>query len=146
MSNERAQHFADALIAFEQEGDLDRLLDCFAEDCEVSNVASPRRFEGKEGARRFWSEYRGVLSEVRSRFRNIIEAQDRAALEWVTEGMASTGERISYEGTSVLEFDGEKVKRFYAYFDPHRLGMALTGGTGRLGGKSERSQSAVEGP
>lgn len=153
MPNERAQGFADALCAFEKEGDLERFIEHFAEDCEISNVASTRTFRGRDGARAFWREYRGTLSEVRSTFRNLIEAQDRAALEWQTEGKAATGEHIRYEGTSVLEFEGEKVKRFYAYFDPHRLGLSLTGGSGRLGASGQekraeslRGQETVEGP
>lgn len=154
MANSRVQRFADALRAYEQDGDLDRFIECFDEGCEISNVASPRTFQGKDGAREFWREYRGTLTDVRSEFRNLIEAQDRAALEWETEGTAATGAHIRYEGTSVLEFEGDKVKRFYAYFDPHRLGLALTRGTGKIGGpakqeeraESLRGQSTVEGP
>jgi hypothetical protein len=47
-------------------------------------------------------------------------------LEWFTvawnviEG-TSNGDRVSYDGVSVLEFEGDKVRRFMAYFDARRL-------------------------
>jgi hypothetical protein len=57
---------------------------------------------------------------MRSTFRNVLAAEDKAALEWTTEG-ASDGEEVSYDGVSILEIEGEKVKRFMAYFDARRL-------------------------
>lgn len=154
MPTERAKVFAAALKTYETDGNLDRFLEQFTDECEVSSVSSPRILHGKDGARHFWSAYRGLLKDVRSEFRNMIESDGRVALEWKTEGISPSGERIRYEGTSVLEFDGGKVKRFFAYFDPHRLGLELTGGTGRLAkdapgaadGQPLRNQPAVEGP
>ena len=57
---------------------------------------------------------------MRSTFRNILAAEGKAALEWTTEG-TSDGEEVSYDGVSILEIEGEKVKRFMAYFDTRRL-------------------------
>ncbi len=67
---------------------------------------------------------------MKSTFRNMIEAGDRVALEWETQGTSHSGAAIAYEGVSIIEWDGDRVRRFYAYFDPHALGQELAHGTG----------------
>ena len=128
---ERAQRFVDALTKLEQSGELEPLLALFAEDAQVSNVASTRVFTGLEGARQFWKEYKALLARVRSTFRNMIESGDRVALEWETQGTAHNGAAVSYEGVSIIEWDGERIRRFYAYFDPGLLGREMTQGTAK---------------
>jgi ketosteroid isomerase-like protein len=131
MAMERAQRFVDALARLEEGGDLEPLLSLFSDDAQVSNVASQRTFSGREGARQFWTEYKSTLGQVRSTFRNMIESSDRVALEWETQGTAHNGAAISYEGVSIIEWDGDRIRRFYAYFDPHALGLELREGTGQ---------------
>ncbi len=128
---ERAQRFVDALTKLEESGDLETLLALFAEDAQVSNVASTRVFTGVEGARHFWTEYKGMLSRVKSTFRNMIESGDRVALEWETQGTAHNGAAVNYEGVSIIEWDGDRISRFYAYFDPGLLGREMVQGTAR---------------
>ena len=57
---------------------------------------------------------------MKSTFRNVFAAEERAALEWTTEG-TSNGDTVTYDGVSILEIDGGKVRRFIAYFDPRAL-------------------------
>jgi len=57
---------------------------------------------------------------MKSEFRNVIATEDGAALEWTTEG-TSNGDRVSYDGVSILEIEGDKVRRFMAYFDARGL-------------------------
>lgn len=46
-------------------------------------------------------------------------------LEWVTEGtVARTGERLKYEGVSVMEVADDHIRRFHAYFNPTQLGVS----------------------
>ncbi|MCY1018400.1 nuclear transport factor 2 family protein [Pyxidicoccus sp. MSG2] len=130
MAMERAQRFVDALLKLEEHGDLDGLVSLFSDDAQVSNAASARVFRGQDGARQFWKEYKGTLGQVRSTFRNMIEAGDRVALEWETQGTAHNGSAVSYEGVSIIEWDGDVIRRFYAYFDPHALGQELSQNTG----------------
>ena len=130
MSMERAQRFVDALGKLEEGGDPEPLISLFSDDAQVSNVASHRTFSGREGAREFWAEYKGTLAKVRSTFRNLIEAGDKVALEWESQGTAHNGAAVAYEGVSIIEWDGERIRRFYAYFDPHALGLELREGTG----------------
>lgn len=129
MPMERAQRFVDALRKLEEHGDIEPLVALFTDDARVSNVALHRVFSGVEGARRFWTEYKGTLGQARSTFRNMIESGDRVALEWETQGIAHNGAAIAYEGVSILEWEGDRVRRFFAYFDPHALGLELAQGT-----------------
>ncbi len=129
MAMERAQRFVDALARLEENGDAEPLLELFSEDAQVSNVASRRTFHGRDGARDFWREYKGMLRQVKSTFRNRIEAGDRVALEWESSGTAHNGAAVDYEGVSIIEWDGDRISRFYAYFDPRVLGLELSQGT-----------------
>lgn len=126
---ERAQRFVDALAKLEESGDLEPLLSLFADDAQVSNAASQRMFTGRDGARQFWKEYKGLLARVRSTFRNLIESGDRVALEWESQGTAHNGAAVSYEGVSIIEWDGDRIRRFSAYFDPGLLGREMAQGT-----------------
>jgi ketosteroid isomerase-like protein len=129
MATERAQRFVDALAKLEKSGDVESLVSLFSEDAQVSNAASRRVFSGIDGARQFWTEYKATLARVRSTFRNMIEAADRVALEWETQGTAHNGAAVNYEGVSIIEWDGDHIRRFYAYFDPGLLGREFTHGT-----------------
>ena len=140
MAMERAQRFVDALAKLEENGDVEPLLELFSDDAQVSNVASPRVFSGKDGARQFWTEYKGTLGQVKSTFRNMIESGDRVALEWESNGTAHNGAAVNYEGVSIIEWDGEHISRFYAYFDPRVLGMELNQGT------AQRSEAPATAP
>lgn len=129
MAMNRAQRFVQALTQLEESGELEPLLALFAEDAQVSNVVALRTFHGRDGARQFWTEYKRTLQGVRSTFRNLIEAGDRVALEWESRGTAHNGAAIDYEGVSILEWDGDHISRFYAYFDPRALSHELTQGS-----------------
>ncbi len=120
MSREHVDAFIAALGRLEQDGDSDSLVSLFADDCDVGNVTSQRRFEGRDRAREFWTEYRSQLGDVRSRFRSVIVEGDRAALEWET-----TGGAVAYGGVSILEFADGRIARFDAYFDPAHLGRQV---------------------
>ncbi|KFE68655.1 nuclear transport factor 2 family protein [Hyalangium minutum] len=131
MATERAQRFVDALAKLEESGDLEAIVSLFAEDAKVSNVASQREFTGREGVRQFWRDYKAMLASVKSTFRNMIESNDRVALEWETQGTAQNGAAVNYEGVSILEWDGDRIRRFYAYFDPGLLGREIAHGTAK---------------
>ncbi len=120
MSKEVADNFVAALRKLEEEEDVELLVEIHTEDCEVGNVSVPGTFRGHQGLREFWTSYRSTFGEMKSEFRNVFAAEGGAALEWTTEG-TSNGERVSYDGVSILEFEGDKVRRFMAYFDTRRL-------------------------
>jgi ketosteroid isomerase-like protein len=126
MSKEIAEKFVGALGGLEAGRDLESIVSLFADDCEVGNVVTPEPFRGREGAREFWgAKYRDTFGEVRSTFRNVFASENFAALEWTTEGTANDGTPIRYDGVSLLEIDGERIRRFRAYFDAGALGRQL---------------------
>jgi limonene-1,2-epoxide hydrolase len=120
MSNEVADDFIKALRKLEEERNVEPLVELHTEDCEVGNVSVSGTFRGHEGLREFWTSYRSTFGEIKSEFRNVFATEDGAALEWTTEG-TSNGDAVSYDGVSILEIEGGKVRRFMAYFDTRDL-------------------------
>ena len=121
MSKEVADRFIQALRKLEDERDVEDLVAVHTEDCAVGNVAVPRTFEGHDGLREFWTNYRETFGTMKSEFRNVFSDGDgHAAMEWNTTGTSNGGE-VSYDGVSILEIEGDKVRRFMAYFDARRL-------------------------
>lgn len=124
LSKEIAESFKEALWKVEEDRDVEPMISILADDCEVGNVAVPETFHGHDGAREFWAAYRKTFDEMKSTFRNVFADDGRAALEWATEG-TENGDTVSYEGVSILEIEGDKVKRFMAYFDPAHLNRQI---------------------
>lgn len=124
LSREVAENFKEALWKVEEDRDLEPMVSVLADDCEVGNVAVPKTFHGHDEAREFWTSYRKTFDEMKSTFRNVFAEDGRAALEWTTEG-TENGDKVSYEGVSILEIEGDKVKRFMAYFDPSYLNRQI---------------------
>jgi steroid delta-isomerase-like uncharacterized protein len=120
VAKEVADGFVEALRKLEEDRDVEVLVEIHAEDCEVGNVAVSQTFGGHDGLREFWTEYRKTFGEMKSTFRNVFATDEGAALEWTTEG-TSNGEDVSYDGVSILEVEGGKIRRFMAYFDTRAL-------------------------
>ena len=123
MSDDRTSSFVDALHTLERDGELDPIVALFAEDADVGNVVTANRFHGQDGARRFWEEYRGRFGELESSFSAILAADEHSALEWRSTGTSSDGSPLDYEGVSIIEWSGDRISRFSAYFDPTKLGL-----------------------
>ena len=145
------QQFIDALEQLESSRQHDRMVSLFAENCKVGNVISPDHFEGQEGASRFWQAYIGSFGEIRSDFFNRVESANQAALEWVAKGATAQGHSVSYQGITVLDFQGGKITRFMSYFDPHSLGRQFDGSAdatrqeGNMSGNSANANSTPGG-
>ncbi len=121
MSQEVAERFRDALRKLEEDRDVGPLVEVHADDCETGNVAVPRTFQGHDGLREFWTNYRNTFDEMKSEFRNVFaDEAGHAALEWTTNA-TEDDKNVSYAGVSILEIEGGKVQRFMAYFDPRSL-------------------------
>jgi hypothetical protein len=121
VSKEVANKFVEALWKLEEVRDVEALVEIHTEDCSVGNVAVSKTFSGHDGLREFWTDYRKTFDEMKSEFRNVFaDGAGHAALEWTTEG-TEDGDIVSYGGVSILEIEGDKVKRFMAYFDPRAL-------------------------
>ena len=119
------QQFIEALHALERDRDLEQIVGLFAAESDVGNNVSSREFTGPDGAREFWQMYRETFGDMESSFRNVIESDGRAALEWTTTGTSAEGAPISYSGVSILEMENGQITRFRAYFDPSDLGHQI---------------------
>ena len=120
MSQQVADDFVETLRKLKEDRDVEGLVAIHTEDCEVGNVSVSETFRGHEGLREFWTEYRKTFDEMKSTFRNVFATEDGAALEWTTEG-TSNGDTVSYDGVSILEIEGGRVRRFIAYFNTPNL-------------------------
>lgn len=130
MANETAKRFIDALHKLEAERDLETIVSLFAADCDINNVVTVDNNQ-KHDARKFWQAYRDNFGEVESVFRNEIITENRAALEWQTTGTSGDGSEFEYEGVSILEIEAEHITRFFAYFDPNKLGRQIVDEKGK---------------
>jgi steroid delta-isomerase-like uncharacterized protein len=121
VSKEVVDKFVEALWKLEKDREVEALVEIHAEDCSVGNVAISKTFDGHDGLRKFWTDYRKTFGEMKSEFRNVFaDGSGHAALEWTTQG-TEDGDTVSYDGVSILEIEGDKVKRFMAYFDSRAL-------------------------
>lgn len=110
-----AQTFADTLQRIEETRDPEPLVALFADAAELHNLAFGEA--GLEGARRFWQTYLDQFDSIRSEFSHLIEHDGQAALVWTSTGALKGGHPITYRGVSILEVEGDKVRRFETVYD-----------------------------
>lgn len=120
--SEIASRFMHTLQNTEATGDVDPLVALFSEDAELMNLAMQEPLTGKDGAQRFWKKYLSVFEQIHSDFthvveNNVVETDGTIVLEWISKGMLSTSENITYRGVSVLELNNGQVHRFRTYYD-----------------------------
>ena len=120
-----ADEFIEALHALEEGGDVERMVQLFDDDCELTNPTHAAPHRGVEGVREFWRSYRDTFEEIHSDFSRVVETGDTTLLEWTSSGRARGGEPIRYSGVSILETRAGKVHRFRAYFDSSALGEQM---------------------
>lgn len=117
MNRQVAEMFIQALQQTEQTGDAGQLVEMFADDAEVSNLSLPEPLRGRAGARQFWQGYLHQFDHIRSEFRDVSEADGKAVLEWRAKGALRGAPPIFYRGVTLLDIEGERVRRFRSYYD-----------------------------
>ena len=65
----------------------------------------------------FWTRYLRAFGQIRSTFTRIWSDDERAILEWTSSGTLPNGLPIEYNGVSLLDLDGDRIKGFRAYYD-----------------------------
>lgn len=125
MAQKTAEKFVEALHELEATGNVEPIASLFAGDAEVNNVVTIENSHDLD-AKEFWTKYRANFAEVSSEFSNKIYGENNAALEWTTTGTNTDGGEIEYEGVSILEVENDKITRFFAYFNPGKLGQQIT--------------------
>ena len=123
----RAQIFIDALHAIEQRGDLAPMIALYDDAAELTNPNEPAPLRGREGAEHFWRVYRDSFAQIESTFRQVLESERGALLEWTSTGRLATGADLRYDGVTALEWEGDRLRRFRAYFDPRDVTVAVDG-------------------
>ena len=117
---QKADTFIAALHKLEDESDVGPIAALFAPDADTSNPLVKHAGAGKQGAEAFWTGYRSAFQTIHSEFRNIVEDDKVAILEWVSEGSSKEG-AVRYGGTSVVEYGDAGITAFRAYFDPTQV-------------------------
>ena len=145
MSKELTEDFVNALRELETGSDVEVMMPLFAGECEIGNTALKNTLKGTEGVREFWTNYRDTFAELGSEFSNRIVSDGTSALEWEMRGRSADGKEVRYKGVSVFEHDGEKITRFFAYFDPADLGKQITGDKDGKGSEEESSKEGRKG-
>ncbi|MCD9188919.1 MAG: nuclear transport factor 2 family protein [Pyrinomonadaceae bacterium] len=125
MAHEISEKFIEALDELEKTESTEKMVALFAENCEIGNVTLTNNLQGTDGAKEFWTNYRKTFGEIESNFKNKIYSENTVALEWTSCGTRADGGEINYDGVSIMETDGEKITRFYAYFNPSELGHQI---------------------
>lgn len=116
--SKKTKKFIEALHGLEEGGDAGPIAALFEKDAEISNPLVAQ--QGEDGALSFWRSYREAFETIRSEFRNIVEEDGVAMLEWVSEGRADGGP-VRYGGVSVLEHGPDGIKTFRTYFDSRQV-------------------------
>ncbi|HYP44308.1 MAG TPA: nuclear transport factor 2 family protein [Propionibacteriaceae bacterium] len=109
--------FTRALHQLHADRDVAALVELFAEGATLSKLGDQNEASGRDGARRFWQEYRSVFNEIEASFTHTIAGQDSVALEWTSSGSLAGGRPFSYAGISVLVGDGTSITGFRTYYD-----------------------------
>jgi hypothetical protein len=125
MAHEISEKFIEALEELEENRNVEKIAALFADGAEINNVVTIENSHDLD-AREFWTKYRDNFGEVNSEFSNKIFGEKTSALEWTTTGTSADGGEIKYEGVSILETDGERITRFFAYFNPGKLGKQMS--------------------
>jgi ketosteroid isomerase-like protein len=121
MARVTAEQFIAALRQVEDASDTSAMGPLHTEDAEASNVTMTEPDRGRDGVVQFWTKYRESFSTVHSEFRNIVDTDDAALMEWVSTVTTAAGVETVYDGVSVLEYRDGLISRFRAYFNPNAL-------------------------
>jgi ketosteroid isomerase-like protein len=118
------QRFIDALRHLEETGDVDGLVQLFAEDAEISNPLVQHHGGGRGAAQSFWTRYRGTFKTITSEFRSVADGDGISFLEWASSG-TTRGGAFRYGGVSVIEHKSGQITAFRSYFDPAQLSLGM---------------------
>ncbi|HEY8490285.1 MAG TPA: nuclear transport factor 2 family protein [Dehalococcoidia bacterium] len=120
------QQFIQALHRLEDSGDLDGICTLFDRDAPLEAPGRTGRYRGPEGARQFWGEYRNSFSTIRSEFEQTVVGEHGAALFWTARGrLRHHPQEITYQGVTLLEFQGDRIAHMRTVFDRAPFQMAV---------------------
>ncbi len=112
------ERFTAALHHLDAESDAQPMVDLTAEDAELVKLNQTHEARGRDGAKRFWEDYRHVFGELETTFTHTTVGEGRAALEWESRGTLSNGKPFRYTGVTVIDgSDDGLVTGVRTYYD-----------------------------
>lgn len=106
-------------------GDVDGLLELFADDCSYSTVLLDRDVTGKAELRDFFRLHLGNWSEHREWATSVIVEGDAAGSEVHFEGVSTDGREVVMDNLNVWDFAGGRIRRIRVYADTAPLQAAF---------------------
>ena len=111
------ERFTEALHRIDADRDTGPMLELTGDDAELLKLDDRKRATGKDGAERFWQDYRSVFGDLETTFTGSTVGENSAALEWTSTGTLSDGRPFSYRGVTVIEGDDEVLTGVRTYYD-----------------------------
>lgn len=112
-----AERFTDALHRLDAERDPQPLVDLAGDDTELVKLDQHHEAHGRDGARRFWEDYRNVFGDLETTFTHTVVGDSSAALEWTSTGTLRDGSPFTYRGVTVIEGDEKHLSGVRTYYD-----------------------------
>ncbi|GFE72287.1 nuclear transport factor 2 family protein [Chroococcus sp. FPU101] len=98
------------------EGKADTLASLFTEDGEL--IVPGNRWVGKEAIRKAAADFASNTASVKIEIHQIIIEGNHTAVEWYWEDTAKgTGQKNPADDAIVIDFVGDKIKRWREYID-----------------------------
>ena len=69
------------------------------------------------GAFSFWQEYRAQFDSISTTFYDVVEGDDRVALEWTSDATLTDGRPLQYRGVTIVDLDGDEISKLRTYYD-----------------------------
>jgi ketosteroid isomerase-like protein len=111
------ERFTEALHRLDADGDAQPLVELAGDDTELMKLDQHHETRGRDGAQRFWQDYRNVFGDIETTFTNTVVGESSAALEWTSQGTLRGGKPFTYRGVTVIEGDDETLSAVRTYYD-----------------------------
>lgn len=112
---EKIREIATELDDAIERGNLDDVLDFFADDCEIEFMGLKMR--GKEEAEKWFRWLYGNLSEIRFRPVTLMVEGNKLFEEFVMKAKMHDGKEVQSKQAEILDFRRGKVKSLRIYFN-----------------------------
>lgn len=104
-----------AVYEAENERDVDKQLACY-HDPLVDHFAGRSTAMRQTAARQMLPAWWAGLPGLHRDIEEVIALGDRAVLRWHMTAQPDGGEQVSQHGCSVIEHDGDRITKFWAYY------------------------------
>lgn len=111
------ERFTEALHRLDAGGDPQALVELAGNDIELIKLDQHHEARGRDGAQRFWEDYRNVFDDIETTFTHTVVGEGSAALEWTSQGTLRGGKPFTYRGVTVIEGDEERLSGVRTYYD-----------------------------